>query len=295
MRLKLATRGLWDFGVRTWEQKAMTETLRGKTALITGASSGLGADFARHLAACGCQLVLVARRAERLRELQTEISTRHGVSVECVAMDLVETDAPQRLYDQLNSMGRAIDVLINNAGRGLYGEFTTVPWESLHQMLELDIIALTHLTRLFVADMVKRESGYILLVASTGAFQPTPTYAAYSAAKSYVLSLGEALHYELRQTGVRCTVICPGVTRTEFFDVAGQRMTPYQRMTMMESSTVARIGIEAMLRGRSSVVAGRLNAIFAWATRLLPRQILTGLAARAMRESPLDGIERRIL
>lgn len=265
----------------------MTETLPGKTALITGASSGLGAEFARQLAARGCQLVLVARRAERLRDLQRDISTQHGVSVECVAMDLVERDAPQRLYDQLNSLGRTIDVLVNNAGQGLYGKFTAVPWGSLHRMLELDIVALTHLTRLFAADMVKRKSGYILLVASTGAFQPTPTYAAYAAAKSYVLSLGEALHYELRQSGVRCTVLCPGATRTEFFDVAGQRLTLYQRMTMMESSTVARIGIEAMLKGRSSVVAGRLNALFAWATRLMPRQMLAGLASRAMRESPL--------
>jgi uncharacterized protein len=262
------------------------ETLHGKTALITGASSGLGADFARQLAARGCQLVLVARRADRLRELQQEISTRHATSVDCIAMDLVEADAPQRLYDQLNGMGRPIDVLINNAGQGLYGEFTTVSWASLQQMLTLDIVALTHLTRLFAADMVKRRSGHILLVASIGAFQPTPTYAVYSAAKSYVLSLGEALHYELRQTGVQCTVLCPGVTRTEFFDVAGQRETAYQRLTMMDSSTVARIGLEAMLRGRSSVVAGRFNALLAWGTRLLPRQSLAGLASQAMREPP---------
>ena len=241
----------------------MRETLHGKTALITGASSGLGADFARQLAARGCQLILVARRGEGLRELQAEISTRCEVSIECVAMDLLEADAPQRLYDQINGLGRTVDVLINNAGKGLFGEFTVVPWESLDQMLEFDVVAPTHLARLFVADMVKRGSGYVLFIASTGAFQPTPTYAAYSAAKGYVLSLGEALHYELRQTGVRCTVLCPGVTRTEFFSVAGQRTTPYQRMTMMESSTVARIGIEAMLRGRPYVVAGRLNALVA--------------------------------
>lgn len=265
----------------------MKETLHGRTALITGASSGLGADFARHLAACGCHLVLVARRVERLRELQAEISTRHRVSIECVAMDLVEANAPQRLYDRLKNTGRTIEVLINNAGQGLYGEFAAVPWESMHQMLELDMLALTHLTRLFVADMVQRKSGYILLVASTGAFQPTPTYAAYAAAKSYVLSLGEALHYELRRTGVQCTVLCPGSTRTEFLKVAGQRLTSYQRLTMMEGGTVARIGIEAMLRGRSSVVAGWFNALFAWMTRLMPRQFLAGLASQSMRELPL--------
>jgi uncharacterized protein len=260
------------------------ENLRGKTALVTGASSGLGVDFARYLAECGCSLVLVARRAERLRELQAELSTRYQVSVEYVAMDLVETGATQRLYDQLNGAGLAIDILINNAGHGLYGEFMAVPWESLHQMMELDMVALTHLTHLFAADMVKRKSGYILLVASTGSFQPTPTYAVYAAAKSYVLSLGEALHYELRRAGVTCTVLCPGVTRTEFFDVANQRLTLFQRMTMMESAAVARIGIKAMLRGRASVVAGGFNALFALATRLMPRQLLARLAAQAMRE-----------
>jgi short-subunit dehydrogenase len=136
------------------------------------------------------------------------------------------------------------------------------------------------MTRLFAADMVARKFGYILQVASTGAFQPIPTYAAYAAAKSYVLSFGEALHYELRQTGVTCTVLCPGVTRTEFFEVAGQTPTLYQRSTMMDSATVARIGITAMLQGRSSVVVGWLNAIFALGTRLLPRQVSAAIAHR---------------
>lgn len=261
----------------------MGEPLCGKTALITGASSGLGQDFARQLAARGCHLILAARRLERLQELQAEVTPGHGVPVTCVAIDLVAPDAAQRLYEQVQAAGLAVDVLVNNAGHGLYGEFWTQPWDRLRQMLELDIVALTHLTRLFCADMVARDFGYILLVASTGAFQPTPTYAAYSAAKSYVLSLGEALHYELRGTRVRCSVLCPGVTRTEFFQVAGQSLTRYQRMTMMESAQVARIGIEAMLQGRSSVVAGRLNALSAWLTRFMPRQALAAMAARLMR------------
>ncbi len=230
----------------------------------------------------GCHLILVARHAQRLRELQAEISTRYGVSVESVAMDLVAGDAPQQLYDQLNAGGRAVDVLVNNAGHGLYGEFWTVPWERLRHMLELDMVALTHLTHLFLPDMIARHSGYILNVASTASFQPTPTYAAYSAAKSYVLSFGEALHYELRHTGVKCTVLCPGVTRTEFFDVAGQKLTAYQQMTMMDSAEVARIGIEAMLKGRPSVVAGRLNAFAAWGIRLVPRQVQAAMSDRLM-------------
>ena len=261
----------------------MTKNLHGKTALVTGASSGLGVDFARQLARRGCQLLLVARRQERLHELQREISTSCAVPVESIVLDLLEANAPQRLYDQLKSANRNVDVLVNNAGYGLYGDFASLPWERTQKMLELDVMALTQLMRLFMADMVKRNDGYILNVASTGAFQPTPTYAAYAAAKSYVLSLTEAVHYELRHTAVKCTTLCPGVTRTEFLEVAGQKMTAYQRLTMMESAGVARIGIEAMLKGRSSVVAGRFNALAAWSMRLLPRQFQAALSDLAMR------------
>ena len=258
----------------------MTEVLNGKTALITGASSGLGADFARQLAAYGCNLILVARRAERLQELRTEISAAYAVSIGYQAMNLVTPDAPQRLYEQIQGSGQRVDVLVNNAGYGLYGQLWNQPWEQLHAMLELDMVVLTHLTRLFAAEMVARRFGYILQVASTGAFQPTPTYAAYAAAKSYVLNFGEALHYELRQTGVTCTVLCPGSTRTEFFEIAGHAVTSYERATMMDSATVARIGLNAMLRGRSSVVPGWLNAVFALGSHLLPRQVLAAMAYR---------------
>lgn len=254
--------------------------LQGKTALITGASSGLGMDFARQLAAYGCNVILAARRAKRLQELQRELSAVYGVSIDCRAMDLVEPDAPRRLFEHLKNSGRRVDVLVNNAGKGIYKQVWTQPWEELHQMLTLDMVALTHMTRLFVAEMVARKSGYILQVASTGAFQPTPTYAAYAAAKSYVLSFGEALHYELRNTGVTCTVLCPGVTRTEFFEVMGQPLTPYQRLTMMDSASAARIGLSAMLQGRPSVVAGWLNSLLALATRFFPRQVLAAVAYR---------------
>jgi uncharacterized protein len=258
----------------------ITDVLNGKTALITGASSGLGADLARQLAAYGCDLILVARRMERLQELRAEILAACAVTIDCHAIDLSVTGAPQRLFEQLQASGRQVDVLVNNAGIGLYGQVWTQPWEQLHAMLELDLIALTHLTRLFTAGMVARKFGYILQVASTGAFQPTPTYAVYAAAKSYVLSFGEALQIELRQTGVSCTVVCPGATRTEFFETAGHGLTPYQRATMMDSATVARIGLAALLRRRSSVVPGWLNAAFALATRLLPRQVLATMAYR---------------
>jgi uncharacterized protein len=257
--------------------------LHGKTALITGASSGLGTEFGRQFAERGCSLILVARRFERLQELKTEITGRYGVSVECVAMDLTETGAPQQLYSRLKESGQVVDILVNNAGLGLFGKFCDTPWERMHQMLELDIIALTQLTRLYAADMLIRKSGFILLIGSTGSFQPTPTYAAYSAAKSYVLSFGEALHYELRDTGINCTVLCPGVTRTEFFQVAGQQLTSYQRAIVMEGKDVVRIGINALLKNRASVVTGWSNAFMAWGTRFLPRQALAAISDRLMR------------
>jgi uncharacterized protein len=261
----------------------MRNTLKQKTALVTGASSGLGADFARQLAGMGCGLILAARREERLLALKEELLAAYPVPVECMAIDLAASGSPEALHERIRASGRDVDVLVNNAGYGLYGDFVETPWERMQQMLELDIVALTRLTHLFVPDMRARGFGYVLNVASTGSFQPTPTYAAYSAAKAYVLSLGEALHYELRGSGVGCTTLCPGVTRTEFFDVAGQALTAYQRMTMMESSAVAHVGLQTMLRGRSSVVAGPFNALFAWGTRLLPRQTLAAISGRLMR------------
>ena len=171
--------------------------LRGKWALVTGASSGLGVDFANNLASRGSNVILVARREDRLRAVQQEITAQYGVQVEVIAMDLESADAPQRLYDQLKAGGRAVDVLINNAGFGLYGDFLEIPWERERAMLELDIVTLTHMTKLFVKDMVARRFGYVLLVASIGAYQPSPTYATYSAAKT-------TCSFSVR----RCTMSC---------------------------------------------------------------------------------------
>lgn len=266
--------------------------LRGKWALVTGASSGLGVDFARNLAGRGSNLILVARREERLRGVQQEIAAQHEVQIDVIPMDLEPPDAPQRLYDQLKGAGRSVDVLINNAGFGLYGDFVTIPWEREHAMLELDIIRLTHLTKLFVKDMVERKSGYVLLVASIGAYQPSPAYAAYSAAKSYVLYFGEALHYELRNSGVNVTVVSPGVTRTEFLEVAGQKPSLYQRTMMMESGEVTRIAVDALLEGKASVVPGFKNALAAQMARLLPRQLAAMAADRFMTVgAPSSGVK----
>jgi hypothetical protein len=262
---------------------AKPDTLRGRTALVTGASSGLGVDFARELAARGANLVLVARREDLLRQHTEAIAARYGVKTSLIAMDLATHDAPQALYDRLKTEGTSVDVLVNNAGYGLYGAFSELAWERERAMLELDIITLVHLSKLFVRDMVAHDYGYMLHVASIGAYQPSPLYASYGAAKAFVLNFGEALSYELRRTKVRSTVISPGVTATEFLKVSGQSATLYQRLLMMKSADVARIGIEAMLKGRPSVVPGFLNAVGAFIPRLMPRRAQAALAESTMR------------
>jgi short-subunit dehydrogenase len=237
--------------------RGTTGGLAGRHALVTGASSGLGVDFARELARRGAGLTLVARREDRLR---------------AVARELADTQA----------RGRPVDVLVNNAGFGLYGRFSELDWGRERAMLELDMIVPVHLTKLFLPGMLERRSGWVLNIASIGAYQPSPLYASYSAAKSFILNFTEALSYELRGTGVRATALSPGIVATEFLQVSGQQATRYQRMTMMDSPTVARLGIDAMLRGRPSLVPGRLNAASVWTSRLLPRRVSAALAHRLM-------------
>jgi len=257
--------------------------LNGKTALVTGASSGLGVDFARELAGQGCkQLILVARREDLLKQLQAELQQR-GTLVSIVTLDLAAAGAPQALHDLLRQQGMAVDVLVNNAGFGLFGKDLEISWDKIRQMLQLNMLTLTELSRLFARDMVKRGSGYIMQIASTGAYQPTPTYAAYSATKAYVLSYGEALSYELRGTGVSCTVISPGVTATEFLKVSGQKPTWYHRLTMMSSAEVARAGVRRMLARRGSSVIGWLNWLAAFTVRFTPRPLALALGYGLMK------------
>jgi short-subunit dehydrogenase len=259
-----------------------SDLLRGKTALVTGASSGLGAEFSRQLAAMGCHLVLVARREDRLKALKAELEAAHGIKAKVLPADLGETDAPARLHRQLADEGIAVDVLVNNAGFGLWGEHMQIPWDQERQMLMLDVVALMQLTKLFTADMLKRGSGYVLQVSSIGAYQPSPTYAAYAAAKSFVLLFGEALNYELRRSGVGITVLSPGVTATEFLEVAGQKPSLYQRIFMMQAPEVVRIGLKAMLKRKPSVIAGKLNALVIWSSRFTPRRWTAAIASALM-------------
>jgi short-subunit dehydrogenase len=258
-------------------------SFQGRTALVTGASSGLGVDFAHDLARRGANLILVARREERLREVAGELKQRHGADATVISMDLGVEDAGQALYDAVQDRGLAVDVLVNNAGFGAHGSFLDIEWEREKAMLTLDILTPVHLCKLFAPDMRARGRGWILNVASIGAYQPSPTYASYSAAKSYVLYFTEALNYELKDTGVSATALSPGITRTEFLEVAGQEPSTYQKLTMMESEEVTRIGLAAMLKGTPSVVPGWANKLTAFtAQRLLPRRLAAWTAHLTM-------------
>ncbi len=252
-------------------------------ALVTGASSGLGVEFARQLAERGYDLVIVARREEKLRAVAETLRAAGGVRVETIVADLTIDSERARLALHVDALGAPLEVLVNNAGHGLFGRFDEIPWEKERQMLEVDIAAVVHLCKLFVPGMTARKRGYILNVASIGAYQPTPLYASYSAAKSFVRSFSEALNVELHGSGVSATVVSPGVTATEFLDVAKQRATPYQRLVMMKSLDVARAALKATFARRSSVVPGFVNALTALNARLLPSPVAARIAHLLMK------------
>jgi short-subunit dehydrogenase len=250
----------------------------GRTALVTGASSGIGADIARELAKHGANIVLVARRADRLETLAKEL-TGLGVTATAVPCDLADPAAREALAAGQTS----IDILINNAGLGVFGMFADSNWADVAGMLNVNMVALTHLTHLFVKPMAARGWGRVMMVASTAAFQPVPLYAAYAATKSYVLSLSEALNVEYKPSNVKFIALCPGATASEFFDVAHHKKSFLVERSMMTSAAVAKIGVDAMLKNKSSVVAGRANAAMAFGTRFAPRSLNAELGYKIMK------------
>lgn len=259
--------------------------LTNKYALVTGASIGIGADFSRQLAAMGCNLVLVSRSEDKLQTLADVIKATYPVNVRVIAMDLGEPGAGELLFHKLTEAGVRIDILVNNAGLGMYGEFSGQPLEQIRKMLRLNIDTLTDLTHLFLPAMLERRYGMIIQVGSLASFMPGPLYAAYSASKAYVLSLGESLNRELKGTGVTCTVVCPGVTATSFFDAAGQnnRYTLYQRLVIMQPAEVARIGLDAALKGKPSVLTGFINKLQVFVLRFTPRVVASFMAYQGMK------------
>lgn len=254
----------------------------GKTALVTGASSGLGADFARQLAATGCHLVLVARRLDRLKALKKEIQDRHEVAIEVIDCDLAAAGAVADLHGGL-AKAHDISILINNAGFGIAGPFLETGWDRQKAMMDLNLTALTELCWLFGRDMTKRGRGHILLLGSIAGFQPMPLFAGYAAGKSYVRLFGEALNVELKAQGVSVTVLSPGMTQTEFHQVAGLANTRRQRAVMMDSAAVARIGLAAMVARKPAVVAGLANKLAAFSTRLAPSRLTAAVSHALMK------------
>jgi short-subunit dehydrogenase len=245
----------------------------GKRALITGASSGIGVEFAELLAAQKVNLVLAARRREPMETLAADLRRKHGVDVVVEPIDLADPGAAARLKSSLDERSIAIDVLINNAGYGLQGDFLDTPIERTADMIQLNITALTELSYLFGRDMAERGSGHILLVASLLAFQAVPTFAAYAATKAYVLHFGEALHDEVRSRGVVVTTLCPGHTATGFDAAAGAIVSPMLRLLTMKAHPVAASGIRGLAKGQASVIAGLSNKMAAFSNRLTPRSM----------------------
>lgn len=251
-------------------------------ALVTGASFGIGEAFARALAARGYDLFLVARSAEKLALLARELGQAHGVEAEWLALDLTAPGAAQRLYDATKKLARPIDLLINNAGFGTYGEFARLPLERELEMVDLNIKALVTLARLYLPDMLARRAGTIINVASTAGFQGVPYMTTYAATKAFVLNFSEALWAETEGSGVHVLALCPGPTRSQFQRVAGipERM---QRVRMETSEQVVENCLRALHPRRSHVISGWRNRWMIWSERLAPRSFVVHVAAGMLR------------
>lgn len=255
-----------------------------KTALITGASKGIGKELARLLAKKGCNLVLVARSSEYLTRLKEELEDQYGVEVRVIVKDLCEADAPKEVFDEVKQAGIRIDYLINNAGFGDWGRFMDKPWERYKTMIELNTMALTYFMHLYVNEWKGKQGGKILNIASTAAFQPGPMMAVYFATKSYVLQLSEALNHELGEEGTSVTVLCPGPTSTYFGEESGMSASRLvKNVKIARASDVARLGYDAMMKGKPVAIHGAMNKIAPFAIRFFPRKWVTHLSARVMR------------
>ncbi len=255
-----------------------------QTALITGASSGIGLDLARLFARDGHDLVLVARSEGKLQELADELHAQHGIAAHVVPEDLSDPASPQRLFDATGERDLSIDFLVNNAGFGLTGRFAELDLERQIEMVRVNVTSLTHLTRLFLPGMLERGRGRVLNLASTAAFQPGPLMAVYYATKAFVLSFSEAIAEEVSGSGVTVTAFCPGPTATGFAETAQMNKSRlFNLMTPMPSMKAARIGYRGMLRGKRVVVPGVMNWIGAESVRFGPR-ILVAKIARLLQE-----------
>lgn len=252
-----------------------------KTALVTGASAGIGEQLAWLFARHGNDLVLVARREQRLEELAREMKAETGVTAHVAAVDLAAPNGARRLYEEIGRRGIEVEYLVNNAGFGTFGPFVETDPDETMRLVRLNIAALTELTALLLPPMVARHSGRVLNVASAAAFQPGPLMATYYASKAYVLHLSEALNEELEGTGVSVTALCPGPVRTEFQQVAGMETSGLvlnKRLIGVEE--VAQAGYDAMMRGKPMVVPGIATKLLAFSVRFAPRRLVAKFVRR---------------
>ncbi len=258
---------------------------KGKWAVVTGASAGIGLELAAQLAAMGTNLVITARRRDRLEAAAADLRARHGVEVEIVTADLNDPAAPDWIFSYTRDRGIAVELLINNAGFGLYGEFHRNDPVREVGMVRVNCVAVVHLTRLFLPAMVERRSGGVLIVSSTAAFQAVPYIATYAATKGFDLMFAEAVAAEVKRYGVHVCALCPGPTESEFVEVAGAPEPPRARVA--SAASVASLGLRALAEGRPAVVHGTANRAGIVLQRMASRRLVTRAAGRMFRPKDL--------
>ncbi len=247
-----------------------------QTVLITGASGGIGYELAKVFAKEGFNLVLVARSTDKLNELKNKLQG-FPVQVTIITKDLSLQSSPEELFKEIYEQKIEIDILVNNAGFGLFGEFKDTNWNKESQMINLNIYALTALTKLFLQPMLQRKRGKVLNIASTAAFQPGPLMSVYFASKAYVLHFSEAIAKELENTGITVTTLCPGATESGFQNAASMGKSKLFKRKLPSSEEVALFGYKALMRGERVAIHGLLNNLLAFGTRFLPRQLVTNM------------------
>ncbi len=262
---------------------------KNQTALITGASSGIGLEFARLLASEGYNLVMVARDETQLLETKRKLEEAFDIDIRVITKDLSKHEIATEICNELEKEHIQIDVLINNAGVGLFGDFADTDWNRESDILQLNVVTLTHLTKLLIPQMIKRKHGHVLNVASTASFRPGPLMSVYCATKAYVLSLSQAIAKEVAGTGVSVTALCPGPTDTLFNETAGVQKAPLPGSQKIASPReVAEFGYRAMLRGNSVAIHGLKNRATVLIGKFLPRQVITNLVYKKRKGWRID-------
>src|SRR5580698_3040272 len=273
--------------IKIHSSKILHQAVQGKWALVTGASAGIGVALAEQLAADGANVVLTARRLDRLDEVANRLKAEYGVETRTISADLADPSAPQKLIGATEDSGLPIDILVNNAGFGYYGEFVKGDAEWQRKMVDLNCASVVHLTRLFLPKMIERRRGYVMIVASTAAYQPVAYLATYAATKVFDRFLAEALAHEVAGYGVKVSALCPGPTESEFNQVAGLHQIPGRSSQSAEE--VARVGLEGLVGGKPWVIPYVAGKVMVFMQRFVPRQLVSGAAAKMFRPKSAQG------